>query len=70
MTEKLPTHVAVRRRADGRWLNSHRPITFGDVVKYLPTLAKAQMIVRIDMGEDLDAFEFITRADMQRRRKK
>lgn len=69
MGEKLPSNVAVRRRADGQWLGGHKPVVFSDVVKFLPSLGKAQMIVRVDLGEDLDAFEFVTRAEMAARRR-
>lgn len=55
--------VAVRRRADGRYLvGSTRGIAiWSEAPKFLPSETRARLVVRVDLGQDLRDFEFVSR---------
>lgn len=57
------TEVAIRRRLDGLYLVGVKGGrgTFKPAAKFVETHGKARMIVRTDLGEDTDKFEFLTR---------
>jgi hypothetical protein len=49
----------MRRRRDGQYVQKDRQN--GPNPKFVPSLERAKMVVRIDLGGDLDDYEFLTR---------
>lgn len=61
-----PTDIAVRRRRDGKFLYTRGSQTLvSETPKFLSTLDRARMSVRVDMGLDLEDVEFLTRRDIE-----
>jgi hypothetical protein len=60
------TDVAVRRKSDGLFLWTRSGFTMEPCVtpKFLPSVERAKLSVRIDMGLSLDDVEFVTRAEI------
>jgi branched-subunit amino acid aminotransferase/4-amino-4-deoxychorismate lyase len=60
------TDVAVRRKSDGRFLWTRSGFTMEPSVtpKFLPSVERAKLSVRIDMGLPLNDVEFVTRAEL------
>ncbi len=60
-----PTDVAVRRRSDGVFLYTWSGVLLeSDRPKFLSSLSKARLSVRVDMGLDLIDVEFVTRQEL------
>lgn len=59
MNSDADDFVAVRRRRDGLYLRG--PGQWGEVARFLPSRARAEMVIRIDLGDDLADYEIISR---------
>jgi hypothetical protein len=66
---KLGSDIAVRRVQDGKYLFTRSGVMMESVTpKFLPTVDRAKMSVRIDMGLSLSDVEFVTRAALEANR--
>ena len=54
------TQTAIRRRSDGKYIQDSIG-RLGENPKYVKSLDRAKMVVRIDLGHDLSEYEFISR---------
>ena len=60
--DKLPSDIAIWRKPNGPYLFTKSGVMLESAIpKYLPTLKRATMSVRIDMGLSLSDVEFRTR---------
>ncbi|WP_375599333.1 hypothetical protein [Devosia sp. Naph2] len=69
MSEKLGSDIAVRRLKDGKFLYARRGVMLeSETPKFISTVDRAMMAVRIDMGLSLSDVEFVTRASLREKR--
>ena len=65
---KLPTDIAIFRKPNGPFLWTRSGVMLeSPTPKYLPTMDRAMMAVRIDMGLNLSDVEFMTRRSISER---
>lgn len=57
------SEVAIRRVCDGKY--AHNAYIHADRPRFIASEAKARMVIRIDIGADLDEYELVSREQVK-----